>query len=231
MVHKVLIVEHPKCGRHWLDNLLTYSGNIGTVLSHAGSAAIKRSNKNPMKPMEYFNSIDPRAGWKRKKIFLYRDPRDVMVSFYYQVKYRCDSSKVDISLAEDIHTFIKSKYGIEYLLKFYQVWENYTDKFGIMFLSYKDLHNDTLSSIKRVFEFLKHPINEEKILESIEYNSFENTRQREIERNPDWNKKRYHARKGKVKGYLDYLNKEDLIYCSKMMEKYPSRFLNGQTKS
>lgn len=225
MYNKVLIVEHPKCGRHWLENLLMYSGNIGTSLSHAGSAAIRRKDKNPMTPIQYFNSIGPKTGWKRKKIFLYRNPKDVMVSFYYQVKYRCHPTKVNLLLAKDISTFIRSKYGIEYLLKFYQLWENFTDEFGIMFLSYENLHEDTFSSIKRVLEFVEHEINEEKIKFSIEFNNFENTRKREEERHPNWNKSKYHTREGKVKGYKNYMNEDDINYCNEMMEKYPSRLL------
>jgi hypothetical protein len=222
---KILLIEHPKCGRLWVQNLLqTIDERIRVDMTHAKSAGVNRTYERPVTPAEYFDSLHETIGYKkRKKIFLYRDPRDVMVSFYHQIKYKCMRPKVDVTLAIDIPTFIRSIYGIEYLLKFYQLWENY----DAIHVSYEDLRKDTLSTLKNILNYVGFLIDEEKILYSIEYNSFERTRDREMEEKPSFHNHQYHAREGKVGGYENYMSNEDIEYCNSMIKKYPSKFVKG----
>ena len=231
----MLIIEHPKCGRIWLYNILKEIEGLAPSISHAGSAAINRKdNIDHISPDDYINSknvhnVEKWAKWhnSQQKVFLYRDPRDVMTSFYFWVKNRVRKNKIDVKCAVDIPTFLRSIYGIEYLLKFYQMWGEYK---AVMYLSYEEMSIDTYSSIISVLKFIGHRIDKAEIIDAIEMNSFENMRKMELKKNPRQSEdkpERLHVRKGIVGDHVNHMSTEDIEYCNKMMEKYPSRFLNG----
>jgi len=203
----ILIIEHPKCGRNWLKNIFTDIGIDDVRMSHVGSAAIRRKFDNEiLLPEEFFKNRR-----KLNKLFLYREPKDVMISFYYQVRDKCNKSKIDYSTTKNISTFIKSIYGIEYLLKYYQVWEEYIDNNNVQIISYEELLKDTFGSIKNICENISFLIDYDIIKEAISKNSFEKMR----------NDKK---RKGIIGDYKNHMSDNDIKFCNKMIEKYPSRF-------
>lgn len=222
---KVLIIEHPKCGRVWLRNILRdINPSINLIeaqMNHAYSAAIHRKGQPPMDPAEWYASIHPRIRNTYRRIFLYRDPKDVMISFYYWLK-----RKKNIG---DISQFIKSIYGMEYLLRFYQVWCAYSESDGgkdIIFVSYESMIDDTFSSINNILTSLGLSVDADLVERAIERNVFERMRKREIGRRGNKTEQHLHTRRGKVGDYRNHMSPEDIEYCNTLTDKYPSRIAN-----
>lgn len=169
----------------------------------------------------------------RKVIFLMRDPRDTLVSAYYDALHR------DKIFDKGMTKFIKHpRFGIEKVLRFHQIcYENRHLVAQNMTLTYEDLKANTDSEMRRVIAFLGWDVSDEKLRETIEFCSFKNMKDMEETgkfkdhkydyalspgnvQQPD----SYKVRKGKVGGYMEELSIEDLNYCNKMMEKYPDPF-------
>lgn len=220
----VVIIEHPKCGRFWLNNILLDLDGVTPIMSHADTAGTRRTNKPPLDPRDFYDSLNPGVYGQKKKVFLYRDPRDVMVSFYYWVKYRMRKN-VHKPSARNMSVFLRSKYGIKYLLMFYQLWAEYEDKYGMMFLSYEDMHKDISSCIKEVLEFLEVPVNEKQLSKAIERNSFKNMRKRELKKRGASHNQSLHARSGKVGDHVNHMSMKDIAYCNEMMINHPSKLI------
>lgn len=169
----------------------------------------------------------------RKIIFLMRDPRDTVVSAYYDALHR------DKIFDKGMTQFIKHpRFGIQKVLRFHQIcYENRSLVAQNITLTYEELKDSTDAEMQRVMGFLDWDVSDEKLHETIEFCSFKNMK--EMEETGKFKDNRYDyalspgnvlqpdsykVRKGKVGGYMEELSKEDLNYCNEMMEKYPSPF-------
>ncbi len=250
------IVSHPKAGRTWLRtilakiisehfkipmqlNLLTvrrYNRNIpGVEFTHAKSGIKYR--------MRYSAHPQFQIPWhiKRKPaIFLARDPRDTVVSFYYQARKR---RGVYVGSLSD---FIRDeRLGIDSVVDFMNVWAGYIkenpDK--TLLVSYEQLHTDTVSTVRRVLDFMNlNMVDDDTIRSAVAFASFENLRKLEasgyfnedILRPADPNDPNsYKVRKGKIGSYLEELSPEDIEYVERAVERldplfgYKPRKLHG----
>jgi hypothetical protein len=156
----------------------------------------------------------------KKVIFLVRDPRDVIVSSYFQHKKRLNQ------FSGDLNSYIFSDTGnIDSIIKFYNVWyKNRNIPKDFLLIRYEDMQEDTLRELKRVLKFIGITnLNSEALLEIVDYASFDNMRQ--MEQNNQLNSSRlqpadksdeesYKTRRGKVGGYSDYLSEQEINYLN-----------------
>jgi hypothetical protein len=138
------LVSFPKSGRTWLRVMLDELG-IEIPVTHDGS-----DYKNPV----HFTELKPCGGSfsGRKVIFLVRDPRDVVVSYYFELKKR------QKAYAGSIEDFIKDpRYGIERVIHFNKAWfrQNVCSEFLV--LSYEQLHQTPEAALSCVTRFLGNP--------------------------------------------------------------------------
>lgn len=170
-------------------------------------------------------------------ILLIRDPRDVLVSYFFQ------QTKRDNNYQGNISEFIRSdKFGIVKLLRFNSlVFDNqkYFNKFLI--LSYEQAYTNTVDSLRQTLEFMNVQDLNSKILESaVNFSEFQNMKKlekssyfsgykgsqqmmpRKVEDNDS-----FKTRKGKIGGYVDYLNSGDIEYINtKVSEANLSMYKN-----
>lgn len=248
MNNEYLIISHPKAGRTWLEcmlgNFLTHKYNypknyFQTIskmdlikrklldffiykkrirFSHASSNLIVKDNSLVKKYTD------------KNIIFLIRDPRDLLVSYFYQLKYR--RNYWDGSLSE----FIYSKYGIEKIIKYMNCIlkeeKNY-NKF--LLISYEDLKKDSFVELEKFVKFLDLDIDKKSIKESISFCSFKKMKDRERNSNSEHyslkavdpsNNNTFKSRKGKVGSYIEELSREDINYIDSMINKHLSEKLN-----
>lgn len=168
----------------------------------------------------------------RKVIFMIRDPRDTVVSGYYDAKFR---EKI---YTKDLSSFIRNnKFGLKKVLSFHQLcFENepYVDQ--SIFLKYEDLKQNTESELRRVIDFLGWRVTQERLLEVIDFASFKNMKKMEqagdfkgkyayalSPGNPE-NPDSFKVRKGRIGGYSSDLNNDDIVYCNRLMENGPNPF-------
>ncbi|MFC3150003.1 sulfotransferase domain-containing protein [Litoribrevibacter euphylliae] len=228
------IISYPKCGRTWLRLLLgkyLLNGSEGDPIE-----ILNITNGRPELPTTEF-SHDDYPMWKhidfinkdksiyqnKKVIFLIRDPRDVLVSYYFQYTKRKDreiaNDNFDGTMGDFLHHPIG---GLPSIINFYNIWaENLTTPESLMILTYEELHNTPFESLKETINFLGFPdYGEKTMLDAIEYCQFENMK--EIEEKNLLNNQRLRAdnlsdpetfkvRKGKIGGYKDYLSNSEII--------------------
>ncbi|MDG4897525.1 sulfotransferase domain-containing protein [Mesorhizobium sp. WSM4976] len=162
---------------------------------------------------------------KRKVIFLVRDPRDTVVSGYFQVQKR---HKLQ---AGTFSEFIRSEFhGVEKIVKFNLGWFTIMPKMrSIKYLQYEDVHRDTVGSISGIVSFLGIPASPSKIIEVAENRTFEKMRASEAQgdlgarygevlqpgdnRDPE----SFKVRRGKVGGFREYLSSDDIAYCDEIL--------------
>ena len=162
-----------------------------------------------------------------KIIFLVRDPKDTIVSFYFQATKRRGQTHIN-----NISELIRDDFlGIKKILKFHKIWyDNQKIPKDFLLIKYEDLKKDTLGNLKKVMEFLEvKNLRDDLIENAVEFSSFERMKKMESSKqfkekalmnpgNPE-DKDSYKVRKGKVGGYVDYLSAEDIAYIDKAMEE------------
>ena len=130
-----------------------------------------------------------------KFVFLYRDPRDAILSYFYFVFYRQKKVSRKIAL-EYLKRFQLKKYmtlvsgqfdkvtfeDFFYTFVIHEIkrWKNYyaewTGRENVLTLRYESIVNNTKKNVKQVAAFLNIDHNEDDIRKSIEQWSLENTK-------------------------------------------------------
>ncbi len=251
--HDYFLLSYPKCGRTWLtlqigraiqqhfgvesQNLLKLSRmaegrpDIPSIrITHDRAPHRKRPRELPALKEEFRG---------RKVIFMVRDPRDVIVSYYFhktrrekphtfwffQKRRRETHGPFTGTISEFLRFDIG---GFDTLLRYYNVWADsreLTEAF--LLVRYEDMHEDPERELRRVLDFLGlGEITDDEAREAIAFASFDNMRKMEAgEATGSYKLKpadpsdaeSFKVRKGKVGGYIDYLEPEDVDYLDRRM--------------
>jgi hypothetical protein len=175
-------------------------------------------------------------------IFLVRDPRDVIVSSYFEQKHRRalfgenpyekESPKFNGELIDFIN---QPSGGFDTILAFYNIWaENRNIPKDFMLIRYEDIHANQEDELRRTLNFIGlNGFDENTIVSAVKFADFENMRRMEKESrfdtailNPSDNSKleTYKTRKGKTGGYKEYLSEEDIKSLNQKMHENLSDF-------
>lgn len=251
-----LVVSYPKSGRTWLRVMLgyLYCDALGLPIdqtsvfkiffqldntplprigfTHAGTGTYKHQIIASV-PFTALNNKIPFEFACNKVIFLVRDPKDILVSLYFHTVYR------DQIYAGDISDFVHDeRFGIEKILRFYHIWHNFKwVPLDFMVISYEEMHQDVISVLHRIIDFVEFPgITDRQILAAAQFGKFENMQK--LERQSDSyhplgtespeNPESFKVRKGKIGGYTEYLDKQDIQSIDDIMHKtgMPFRLLD-----
>jgi hypothetical protein len=230
------LISYPKCGRTWVRLMLAKvlvshfrlkgDRDLIDVERLAGRhAAIPRIQvthdgaPHQKRPDEL--GTDKRRYRAKKVIFLVRDPRDVIVSLYFQATRR------DKYFQGDISSFIRhDRFGIETLLRYSSIWyENRHVPDGFLLVHYEDLQTDPFGQLRRIVRFLGlRSVSEDTLRDAVELASFDSMQRMEREgllgsarlrpRDPS-DPESYKVRRGKIGGYRDYLERRDTDYLNR----------------
>lgn len=96
-----------------------------------------------------------------KTLYIQRDPRDILISWYYSTLYSHSKTELIMQYREKLQKMTKAE-GLVYTLDILnrtayeqmRSWIHCTDQ-NVMFLSYEDLVSDSVQSYKRIFEHFK----------------------------------------------------------------------------
>ena len=253
----VYLVSYPKCGRTWLRLMIgkaitqTYSltENERTLFLdwsekiHPEAPYIKVIHEDrPMlkSPDELQTS---KARYKQKKIILLvRDPRDVIVSSYFEMKKRAKIfgknpyEKRSASFEGTISEFINQKHGgFDTIIRYYNIWaKNRHVPKGLLLVRYEDMHANPQKELRRVIGFLGlSAISDEVLEQAVAFASFDNMRN--MEKNGSFSsgmlnpvnlsdKESFKTRKGKIGGYYDYLDDEEIARLNQKMSALSNFF-------
>jgi hypothetical protein len=229
---EVFVVSYPKCGRTWLRVLVGKAlceqfgldeSRLFKTLELSRAAKILptkfvHDGAGGVAGIRWHDQETDKSRFADKKVaLLVRDPRDVVVSSYFQAAKRMHA------YAGSIHEFIRDEcFGIRTIVAMYGAWEKSQHVPGdFLLLRYEDLHRDPAVCLRSLLGFmeLEQP-NEAAIAAAVRYGGFENMRRLEISGHfehklrpgdPE-DPESYKVRKGVVGGYADYLSPEDIRY-------------------
>jgi len=229
MLSRFYQIKHGLPRRHMLefDNLYRKNPAIPRVLF---------SHNNYMR--DYLKDWDTLNHFRGKKVvMLVRDPRDVAVSQYFQWKYRMRPHKIRLNRfpepGDKLSTFdfvTNPRSGIPRIIRFYNDWAGALPYLGdLLIVHYEDMRKEPAATMRQVLEFVGTPGSDEEIAQAVEFASMENMKKREEESgsrgssmrvksgdssNPD----SFKTRRGKVGGYRDYFDDEQVIVVDKLVE-------------
>lgn len=193
---------------------------INLRYDHAGSAHLQAL------PIEQMPEPSALVGMQ-KIVFLHRDPRDVVVSGYFQATKRVGVFRSSMS------EFLRNpRHGLRKVLIFNQRWLRATEgRDDVCIVTYEAMHADVEAELHRVVAFFGKPVDPAAHRKALKAGRFETMQQNEASGvyqqrygailapgqagDPD----SFKVRRGKVSGYVDYLSPEDLAYCDEVMAK------------
>jgi hypothetical protein len=234
----VCVISFPKSGRTWLklmigkalcehhhvddsemldfDRLAASTGIPVTSFLHDGSSLkeAERFDELATSKAEYADSA---------VVFILRDPRDVMVSLYFQ------ATKRRRAFSGTIEDFIRDPtHGIRKCAAFHRIWaENQHVPRKFLLVSYEDMKRDPAHAVRSVLGLLgMNDISPAAVDSAVSFGDFENMQQLESSGHFDDPILRpgnrddpdsFKVRRGKVGGYHDYLSDSDCAYMEKVM--------------
>jgi hypothetical protein len=228
-----IVVSYPKCGRTWLRAMLSkyyverYGLATGTLLDFANLHYLNREIPRIFLTHDVINNVlnrivppeaidtDNSAYYRRNIVFLARDPRDVVVSMYFQ-RTRRDRNYTG-SLQDFIHHDVG---GLDTIIRFYNAWaESFPHINKRLLLKYEEMRADPLHTLVTLLEFMGHAPDREIIRRAIDACSFE--RMKKMERDNQFSRswlkavdvndeESFKVRRGKIGGYTDYLDADEI---------------------
>ena len=229
----VYIISFPKSGRTW----------VRMMLAKTISDAYRKKLNLDLYKMSLFNTnipninTDPRIGnysndrntdvkitnaQRRKKIILLvRDPRDVLVSYFFEWTKRREN-KYTGTLSE----FIREDFTLRRLIRFMNEWmdEKNRRNDNVLLVKYEEIHKSPGVQLKRMLDFAGIKTSENMISNAVDYSTFDNMSKIEKEgafsgdhrltATDTQDRNSFKMRKGKVGGYKENLSKEDIGYIN-----------------
>lgn len=229
-------ISYPKCGRTWLKVFLQtlYLRHYGQVnfdgtIFYAGDA-----------PKMLFAHTGYYYTPKKPTIFIIRDPRDVIVSFWHHVRTRGPGSMHKYK-AMSLSDFVRDKdMGIPAMVRYYKTWRWRLKRCKrLMVIRYEDMVTRDIEVFNDIHNFLGLKASIKDLLKAVDFCRFDNMK-KELEK-PDCGAFANHpqlvdlkpasddpnsakVRRGKVGGYVDELKKEDIAYIDGMIKKFPKQW-------
>lgn len=238
----VTVVSYPKSGRTWLEDLLcelaklkhnVSSREVTTLrelllkyddlpfvdFTHAGASWESYALTD-----DEIGLMPPEKWAKGKVLFLWRDPRDTLVSSYYHLLYR-----TRIPWIRKSHLLNDPVVGIQKMVRFLNVWFRYVEEHPseAMMVRYEDLREDPVRVLKRICTFIDFDSSREKIETAVENTRFEKMqrREREMKSSNPWimpgdrkNMNSFKARKGMVGEFEAFFSPTELKTLNRFIQ-------------
>lgn len=169
----------------------------------------------------------------KKIVFLFRTVLDTVVSRYFQ---HARVFTPDRSWKGSLKEFIRAPEGVPAYCAHLNSWSGFVDgNASVHILTYEDMHRDISGAARDVLEFMGIPVDEHKLAQAVGLSSFAAMKEMETRTkvpgvnfnfSPD-DAESARMRKGRVGGYRDYLDEEDVAY----VRAYCDENLTSKSKS
>jgi hypothetical protein len=236
-------VSYPKSGRTWLRAMIghvlcgrtglpeTQALNTRVLTSAAGLPAMKwhhggASLKNPCPDHDALSFELARFRGKHV-LFMMRDPRDTLVSAYFQALKR------KLAYEGEIAEYVRSSNrGILKWIAFHNMWhENRQQLASFQVVCYEALHADTPGTLRTALQAIGlQDIEDRELADAVEFARFDNLRRLEMSgrmraaalrpkdpSDPD----SFKVRKGRVGGHRESLGENDIAYIEETLRRVP----------
>jgi hypothetical protein len=234
------VVSFPKSGRTWLRVMMAVAesqsrgvagheviaewlaeeaprlGGAPLLFTHALSVPAHEPARGMDLFLEYIED--------RRRLFFVRDPRDVVVSHYFQTSRRA-RRQPDYD-PRSVGDFVRDPdRGIDRVLLFFGACErSLRSGSGLALrLAYEDLHADPTAGLGAALAFFGAQASPAALKLAVEFGSFENMQRLErkgefahdnrrlVARDPS-DPESFKTRRGEVGGYREYISDDDVVY-------------------
>ncbi|XP_015264572.1 PREDICTED: amine sulfotransferase-like [Gekko japonicus] len=188
----VFLVTFPKSGTVWTQNILSLIYHEG---HRNGTEDTDLMDRVPwleynIRSMDYISRPSPRLfashlpyylvpkglrSRRAKVIYVSRNPKDVLVSYYHFSKFA-----VKFETAGDFGNFMEKFLAGEVLASSWtdhvEGWYAHKDDFNILFLTYEEMKKDLRSSVLKICSFLGKKLTEEELQVVVDKATFDKMR-------------------------------------------------------
>lgn len=221
-------VSHPKSGRTWL-RVMFRALEVPISFTHIDTGADKASWGKHVRKLERPQPMP------QKTVFLHRDPRDTVVSFFHEMTKRNPLSpgrRLRFALQGRLppltmEAFVRSpRFGIEKIAAFNISCARHLDAHAV---SYEEMRENPVQRLSEILEYLGHSVEREKIERVVADHEFTKMREREAAGHYESNKLRptdprdqstYKVRRGKVGGWRDEMDEDTRVFSAGILENY-----------
>jgi Sulfotransferase domain len=212
-------ISFPKSGRSWLRYALTLAGVADRIRFHHDGFEYNDGTRAPL-DFDFAARLQRSANVDRI-IYLHRDPRDVIVSLFYQVTGRFkDFFKYQGSVSD----FIRDPYfGAKNLAEFQRQWDEISARGRALRITYEQCHSQfeaVLTAVLCYYEFPLSDVTPEKITRDSSFQQM-----KEVERNGMFDQPWLRARNGSPKvrrgvvgGFRDELSAADIHFLNDLFD-------------
>ena len=218
-----LCVSYPKAGRTWLRFM------IGEYLSRELDSTLHMAFVHDGADGSV---CDFERAWygRYPVVLLVRDPRDIVVSHYFQITRRDRSfghvRALELQSDYPMSEFIRRPdFGINSVIDFYNEWLRSDHP---LLISYEQMSSAPDVVLGLVLLFLGIPVDETRIAVAVAANTFPRLQRRERERptrsellrpgDPD-DPASFKARRGEVGGHRHYLSEADIEFLNRRIDE------------
>jgi hypothetical protein len=210
-------VSYPKSGRTWVRYMLERLGHGDAVVFHHDRFEFNDGTRPAHDfdlgaRLERYRNVD-------RLVYLERDPRDVMVSLYWQVTGRF---RAIFDYRGDLASFIRDDYfGADNLARFRALWARIVESRGFPVLRYEEFHADAGASLRRLVDYYGFVADATALAAAVDDARFERMQAVEHARSFDqpWLQPKEgfpKVREGKVGGFRNALDAEDIAYLDRV---------------
>ncbi|XP_054425838.1 amine sulfotransferase-like [Pteronotus mesoamericanus] len=248
----VFIITYPKSGTIWTQQILS----LIYFEEHRNSTEnVKTIDRIPffeyIRPkMDFVKRPSPRLfashlpyylvpkGLKSKKakiIYVYRNPKDVLISYFHFTNLMVLCEAMD-NMEQFMEKFLEGKVAGSLWFDHIRGWYEHRHDFNILFMMYEEMKKDLRSSVLKISSFLEKELSEEDVEAIVKQATFQNMKSdpkanyEEILNNELWKRTEGHfMRKGVVGDWKRHLTVEqnerfDKVFQRKMQD-VPLKFI------
>lgn len=229
------VVSFPKSGATWInflmanihlraskvDRTVTFF-NVHDLVPDIHHTRDIRSNILPFPGYRVIKSHAEYNPYYQKVIYVVRDPRDAMVSYFHFLR--------GLGAFEgDFSTLVRSReYGINAWCRHVHGWVELSPaRQSFTFVRYEDLKKETMATVTRMYALMGHQLDDTILRGAIEASSFDNMRALEQEYGyggRDVSRRLKFVRKGKAGGWKEEVAEADVEYIKQIAAKWMARF-------
>ncbi|XP_034965027.1 amine sulfotransferase-like isoform X2 [Zootoca vivipara] len=187
----VFLFTYPKSGTVWTENILSLIYHEGHRNGMENLNILDRflSLEYKIRNVDYVSHPSPRLflshlpyylvpkGLKNRRakvVYVVRNPKDVLVSYYHFSKIFVTLGKVEV---EDfgifMEKFLAGKVVASLWLDHVEGWFSHRDDFNILFLTYEEMKKDLRSSVLKLCNFLGKRLTEKEVDAVVDQATFD----------------------------------------------------------
>ncbi|XP_032877023.1 amine sulfotransferase-like isoform X2 [Amblyraja radiata] len=186
----VFVVTYPKSGTIWMQTILMYifmDDDLQTGETKASffkapwlELSIKEINTDDRPPPRLFVThlpyqLIPKAlkNKKAKVIYVYRNPKDVAVSYYHFHKF-ANYLETPENFGAFLQAFLEGQVDYDSWFDHVKNWYNHREEFNIIFQSYEEMIKDLKMAVLKFCKFLGKPMDDKSVDAIVEHSTFKN---------------------------------------------------------